>query len=79
MLDCIVKQINQDLFNQLRIHGHDQYFFGDADHDFVFRIPFHNVADRSAYAVVDEARPVRETVGSEIAGATPVPVFAPDL
>ncbi|MFG1416349.1 UDP-3-O-acyl-N-acetylglucosamine deacetylase [Xanthobacter sp. V0B-10] len=37
------------------------------------------LADRSAYAVVEEARPVRETVGAEISGATPVPVFAPEL
>ncbi len=38
------------------------------------------LADRSAFAVVEEAaRPVRETVGVEVGVASPVPVFAPDL
>lgn len=36
------------------------------------------LADRSAYAIVEEARPVRETVGAELGVAAPVPVFAPE-
>lgn len=37
------------------------------------------LSDRSNYAIVEGARPVRETVGVEIAGtANPVPVFAPE-
>ncbi len=37
------------------------------------------LADRSAYAIVEAPRAVREVVGAEIGVATPVPVFAPDL
>lgn len=39
------------------------------------------LADRSAFAVVEEpaARAVRETVGVDMGVASPVPVFAPDL
>ncbi|MFG1361580.1 UDP-3-O-acyl-N-acetylglucosamine deacetylase [Xanthobacter pseudotagetidis] len=38
------------------------------------------LADRSAFAVVEEAaRPVRDTVGVDLGVAAPVPVFAPDV
>ncbi len=37
------------------------------------------LSDRSNYAIVEEvSRPVRESVGAEISGTTPVPVFAPE-
>lgn len=38
------------------------------------------LADRSAFAVVEEAaRPVRDTVGVDMGVSAPVPVFAPDV
>ncbi|MGQ3673751.1 UDP-3-O-acyl-N-acetylglucosamine deacetylase [Xanthobacter sp. TB0136] len=37
------------------------------------------LSDRANYAIVEEAaRPVRESVGAEISGTSPVPVFAPE-
>ncbi|WP_238123384.1 MULTISPECIES: UDP-3-O-acyl-N-acetylglucosamine deacetylase [unclassified Xanthobacter] len=36
------------------------------------------LADRSAYAVVEAAQPVRDRVAAELVGAAPVPVFAPE-
>ena len=37
------------------------------------------LADRSAYAIVEAPRPVRDVVGADIGVASPVPVYAPDL